>query len=96
MRIVLVLSSAYIKGDWAKMEMEITSRGNANDLVFIPVLIEPCNIPPFLKDCMFINATCKQDKWWEQFLELKADDSTKTMRIDLPMKYWMLVEKDLL
>jgi hypothetical protein len=49
------------KGDWAKMEMEITSRGNANDLVFIPVLIEPCNIPPFLKDCMFINATnCKQ------------------------------------
>jgi hypothetical protein len=23
-----------------------------------------------LKDCMFINATCKQDKWWEQFLEL--------------------------
>lgn len=70
MRIVLVLSSAYIKGDWAKMEMEITSRGNANDLVFIPVLIEPCNIPPFLKDCMFINATCKQEKWWEQFLEL--------------------------
>lgn len=70
MRIVTVLSSAYINGDWAKMEIEILSRGNVNELVFIPVLIEPCNIPPFLKDCMFINATCKQDKWWDQFLEL--------------------------
>ncbi|VDI47940.1 Hypothetical predicted protein [Mytilus galloprovincialis] len=70
MRIVIVLSNTYINGDWAKMELEILSRGNVNDLVFIPVLIEPCNIPPFLKDCMFINATCKQVKWWDQFLEL--------------------------
>jgi hypothetical protein len=35
MRIVLVLSSAYIKGDWEKMEMEITSRGTVCLLVHV-------------------------------------------------------------
>lgn len=70
MRIVTVLSNAYIEGEWSKLEMEVLSGGNANELVFIPVLIEPCAIPPSLKDCVYVNATCKQVQWWEHFLEL--------------------------
>lgn len=70
MRIVTVLSNAYIEGEWPKLEMEVLSGGHASELVFVPVLIEPCAIPPFLKDFVYVNGTSKQVQWWEHFLEL--------------------------
>lgn len=69
LRIVTVLSSAYIKNEWSQLEMEIISLGKLEELVFIPVLIEPCDIPPFLKYYRYINATTAKETWWNAFNE---------------------------
>ncbi|XP_061192184.1 uncharacterized protein LOC133200392 [Saccostrea echinata] len=69
LRIVTVLSSAYIKNEWSQLEMEIISLGKLDELVFIPVLIEPCDIPPFLKYYRYVNATTAKETWWNMFYE---------------------------
>lgn len=69
LRIVTVLSSSYIKNEWSQLEMEIISLGKLEELVFIPVLIEPCDIPPFLKYYKYINATTTRGAWWMNFYE---------------------------
>nr|XP_022333804.1 uncharacterized protein LOC111130845 isoform X3 [Crassostrea virginica] len=69
LRIVTVLSSAYIQNEWPQLEMEIISLGKTEELVFIPVLIEPCDIPPFLKYYRYTNATTAKETWWGAFYE---------------------------
>ncbi|KAK3093003.1 hypothetical protein FSP39_009892 [Pinctada imbricata] len=77
MRVVCVLSSAYIKEEWSQLEMEIISNGEMNKIVFIPVLIEPCDIPPFLKYYKYINALNSKESWWNNFLyEVRRDVPT--------------------
>lgn len=68
LKIVIVLSPAYIKNEWNHFEMEVLTYPGYDRLFCIPVLIEPCDIPPFLKYSKYINAIGAKEKWWDEFL----------------------------
>ena len=81
MRVVSVLTSAYIREEWVQMEMEIISYGLLDKLVFIPVLVEPCDIPPFLKYFRYVSALYSRETWWETFMQsVKGDVPNMTSK----------------
>lgn len=67
-RTIVVLSSAYISNEWRQMELEALSYGT-EDISFVPILIEPCGIPPLLKYFTYINATGGKETWWQHLVD---------------------------
>ncbi|KAJ8319551.1 hypothetical protein KUTeg_002899 [Tegillarca granosa] len=80
LKIVILLSSAYIKNEWNHFEMEVLTYPKNDKLFCIPVLMEPCDIPPFLKYSKFINATGAKETWWDKFLYLISGEVIKLPR----------------
>ncbi|XP_033735506.1 uncharacterized protein LOC117324020 [Pecten maximus] len=67
-RTIVVLSSSYINKEWHQMELEYMAHG-AGEISFVPILIEPCGIPPFLKYFQYINATGAKETWWRHLVD---------------------------
>ncbi|KAK3097728.1 hypothetical protein FSP39_012512 [Pinctada imbricata] len=71
-KVVIVLTKEFLKSEWTRYETEIAqyrSIWNPNELVIIPVMLTPCDIPERLANITYLDATDTEQVWWNRLLK---------------------------
>lgn len=77
-KVIVVLTPAFLQSQWVEFETQLAKQiniENPTQLHVIPVLLEDCEIPQFLKTTTYLDVQSKtEEKWWELLQEsLKID-----------------------
>lgn len=87
--ILIVLSKASIESDWCRKELSygIIRELEEKRVIVLPVLIEDCDIPPFLKDKLYADFRTNFDKGLGTLLDAIAKITSNTQGRILKDKY---------
>ena len=85
--IIAIISNNSVNSPWVKKELSLAITKEINDrkVVVLPILTEKCELPPYLKDKLFVDFTDPDDFEDSFFQILRALDISSPARIAHPV-----------